>query len=51
MFDNVLASIQKLTVQIFIQMVENISTNVENIILLYINIVQHHSPLLYLQDI
>ena len=50
MYNKVLPSIQKSTVQIFIQMVENILTNVENIILLYINIVQHRSQL-YLQDI
>ena len=52
MFSNVLPSIQKLPVQFFIQMMENILTNVENIAFLYINLVQDHSLLSdYIQDI
>ena len=52
MFSNVLPSIQKSPVQIFIQMVENILTNVDNIAFLYIRLVQDHSPLSdYIQDI
>ena len=52
MFNNVLPSVQKSPVQMFIQMMENILTNVKNISLLYINIVQDRSPLTdYIQDI
>ena len=47
-----LPSIQKSPVQIFIQMVENILTNVENIPFLTIHLVQDCSPLSdYVQDI
>ena len=46
MYNNVLPFIQKSTVQIFIQMVENILTNVENIALLYINICPDSPPIL-----
>ena len=45
MFSNVLPSIQKSPVQIFIQMVENILTNVETIPFLYINLEEDLSPL------